>query len=164
MVIDILSTLILVIGLGDDLRSRKIHNNLLIGLLLLALLVIFTMRGFDGLGYGLVSMSIGLALMLPLVYMKALGAGDMKLYGVFAFTSNPIAVMWILLYSLAAGAVLGLTKAAIGGELKSVLTSTAVVALHKDIKPSGHHTIPFSAALLLGWLTYASLNLWGLWL
>lgn len=150
-------------GFADDLRSRKIHNVLLIGLLLLSALVIFTLRGISGVGYGLGCSALAVTLTLPLVYMRALGGGDMKLFAVFAFTSTPIAVMWVLAYSFVAGALIGLVRAALGGNLMAVIRSTATIATSKHCEPTGEFNIPFSAALLLGWLTYAS-NGWGLWL
>ena len=159
-----MSTLILGLGFADDLRSRKIHNALLLGLLLLSFLVLFTLRGMGGVGYGIGCMFLGAILMYPLVLVKALGAGDMKLFAVFAFTQDPSTVMYVYGYSLVAGAGVGLMKAALSGGLMTVMSSTAFLAIDRKNKPSGEYNIPFSSALFLGWLTYASMNVWGIWL
>jgi prepilin peptidase CpaA len=153
-VIDLVSTLILVIGVVDDLRSRKIHNSLLLGLLAFAILFVLAYRGFSGLGYGLLSAGLALALTFPLVYFRALGGGDMKLFTVFAITSDVGTVLQVFVYSIIAGALIGLVRAAIGGQLMTVLKSTALVAMNRSIKPSTEFNIPFSAALLLGWLVH----------
>jgi Flp pilus assembly protein protease CpaA len=161
--IDGLSTLILVLGFGDDLRSRKIHNALVVGLLLLSILIIFTARGASGLGYGFGCALLGAVLMYPLVHLKAMGAGDMKLFAVFSFTSDPTTVMYVYGYSLIAGAAIGLVKATLSGGLFTVLNATALLAIDGKNKPTGDYNIPYSAALLLGWLAFASMNQWELW-
>lgn len=152
--IDLVSTLILVIGLGDDLRSRKIHNSLLLGLLVFTILFILGFRGISGVGSGLMSAGLALALTFPLVYFRALGGGDMKLFTVFAITTDVGTVLQVFVYSIIAGALIGLVRAAIGGQLLTVLKSTALIAMHRSIKPSTEFNIPFSAALLLAWLVH----------
>ncbi len=61
-------------------------------------------------------------------------------------------MLQIFLYSIVAGALIGLVRAALGGELISALKSTAAVATTGVIKPTGKFNIPFSAALLLAYL------------
>jgi len=154
--IDLVSTLILVIGCVDDLRSRKIHNSLLLGLLVFAFIFIVAIRGLLGLENGLMSAGLALALTFPLVYFRALGGGDMKLFTVFAITSDPSSVIRVFLFSIVAGAMIGLVRAAISGQLMTVLKSTALVAMDRSIKPSGEFNIPFSVALLLGWFAHCT--------
>jgi prepilin peptidase CpaA len=157
-VIDFVSTFILVVGFGDDLRSRKIHNGLVIGLFLLALIFIYAIRGMGGVAHGLIGSAEAFALTFPLVYMGAIGGGDMKLFSVFAMTSEPYAILIIYMYAIVAGAFIGLVRATVSGELMTVVRSTAAIATSASAKPSGTHSIPFSAALLLGWLTYWSMG------
>jgi Flp pilus assembly protein protease CpaA len=144
------------IGCVDDLRSRKIHNNLLLGLLVFAIAFVFALRGISGLGNGLMSAGLALALTFPLVYFQALGGGDMKLFAVFALTSDPTSVIHVYIYSIVAGALIGLIRAAVGGQLMTVLKSTALVAMNRSIKPSGEFNIPFSAALVVGWMIHCT--------
>jgi prepilin peptidase CpaA len=153
-VLDLVSTLILVIGLVDDLRSRKIHNILLLGLLVFAFLFVFAVRGLTGIENGVLSALLAIGLTFPLVYFKALGGGDMKLFAVFGITSNPSVVIQVYLYSLIAGALIGLVRAALSGQLMTVLKSTALLAMDRTNKPSGEFNIPFSAALLTGWMVH----------
>lgn len=158
--IDVLSTLILTAGFVDDVRSRKIHNKLLLALLAFAVIIVFALRGFSGLGYGLFSMLLATLLTYPLVVIGALGAGDLKLFATFAFTSDPYSVVVVYLYSLVAGAMIGLVRAALGGELLAVFRSTTALAAHRASKDLGSFNIPFSAALLLGWLVHWTSGRW----
>jgi Flp pilus assembly protein protease CpaA len=157
-VINVVSTFILLAGVVDDLRSRKIHNSLLVGLLLLTVLAVFTIRGFEGIGYGFMCLVLSLVLTFPLTYLRALGGGDMKLFAVFALTSDPASVMWVLLYSLVVGALMGLVRATLSGDLLTVLRSTTLVALDRANRPTGEFNIPFSVALFFGWLLHWSLK------
>lgn len=155
--IELVSTFVLIVGFVDDLRSRKIHNKLLLGLFSFLILYIFTTRGFSGLLDGLTGSAVALALTFPLVWFRVLGGGDMKLFAVFGFTSAPADIVQVYLWSILAGAFIGLVRAALGGQLLNVLRSTAMVAVHRSIKPTGEHNIPYSAALLIGWLTHLTL-------
>jgi prepilin peptidase CpaA len=146
----------------DDLRSRKIHNILLLGLLVFAIVFVFAIRGVSGVGHGLLSAGLALALTFPLVLFGALGGGDMKLFAVFALTSDPSSVVTVYLYSLITGALIGLVRAALSGQLLTVLKSTALVVVDRSAKPSSEFTIPFSAALLLGWLIHNTVGPGGL--
>lgn len=160
--IDLVSTLILVIGFVDDLRSRKIHNNLLLGLLVFTVLFVLAIHGVHGLGYSLWAAGLALGLTFPLVFFGALGGGDMKLFTVFALTCDPNTVFQVFVYSIIGGGLIGLVRAAISGQLVNVLKSTALVALNREIKPSSEFKIPYSAALLLGWLIHCmSIAPWG---
>lgn len=151
-----MSTLILTIGFADDLRSRKIHNILLLGLLAFAFLFVFALRGLNGIETGLMSAGLALVLTFPLVFFGALGGGDMKLFTVFGLTSEPMIVVQVYVYSLIAGALIGLVRAALSGQLMTVLKSTALVAIDRSAKPVSEFKIPYSAALLMGWLVHCA--------
>ncbi len=89
----------------------------------------------------------------PLVFMGALGAGDLKLLFVFCLLTQPTTTLWVLAYSLFWGALMGVMKLALAGELlvfaQSVILNTPQVRNQK---------IPYTVALLLGWMTLLSLG------
>lgn len=155
--IELVATAILVVGFVDDLRSRKIHNKLLLGLLLFTVVFAFFVRGLHGLSEGVISAGLALLLTFPLVFFRALGGGDMKLFTLFGFLLPLGQVVQVFALSILAGAAIGLVRAALGGQLMAVIRSTAAIAVHKGVKPTGEHNIPYSAALLLGWLMNLSM-------
>jgi hypothetical protein len=78
----------------------------------------------------------------------------MKLFAVFSFTIAPMIVLSVFAYSLIAGAAIGLARATLSGELVTVLRSTARIAANPAVKPLNKFGIPFSGAILMGWMTY----------
>ena len=153
-----LPTLILISGVIDDMRSRKIHNQLIVGLAIFTLAAQFYMGGWDRLLTGTLGLGAGLLFCLPLVLARILGAGDMKLLAVFGLASDWTSVGAVLLLSLFWGAVLGIVRAALKGELTLLLYSTASVAMRKKPPASSLQQIPYSVALFFGWLTYLTVS------
>lgn len=158
----IISSLILLAGLVDDLRSRKVHNWLIISSLIFAIGSVIVLRGFSGIYLGSISFGLALALSLPLVFLKILGAGDMKLFAVFGITVDPTAVFYVLVFSLVWGGLLGLFRAILQGDGVKLLRQTAMVALKRPVNREEMHKIPYTVALFFGWLTHTSLQ-GGLW-
>lgn len=64
-----------------DWRSRKIPNWLTVSGAVAGITVHAVFDGWQGVGFSLAGMGLALALLLPLVYLRALGAGDWKLMG-----------------------------------------------------------------------------------
>ena len=159
--IDLVSTLILVAGFVDDLRSRKIHNALLLGLLFLSAIIKFAFGGFTGLEWAFAWMGLGLVLSGPLWMTGVIGGGDVKLFAVFAFSSDSKTVFAVYLFSIMFGALIGSVSASLGGEFRELLRHTVALATGKQAAKVTHFHIPYSAAMLLGWLSYWSVGLWG---
>jgi len=149
-----LPTLILLTGVIDDMRSRKVHNQLIIALLVLTLTVQIISGGTDGLLSGAIGLGAALVFCLPLVLARVIGAGDMKLLAVFGLSTHWTAVGAVLFLSLFWGAVLGVARAALKGELTMLLYSTASIAMRKKPPHASLQSIPYSVALLFGWLSY----------
>src|SRR5215475_1810975 len=64
-----------------DWRTRKIPNWLTVSGAVSGLAIHSVLSGWHGFVFGLAGMGLALALLLPLVYLRALGAGDWKLMG-----------------------------------------------------------------------------------
>jgi len=64
-----------------DWRSRRIPNWLTVAGAVAGITIHSVLDGWHGAWFALVGMGLGLTLLLPLVYLRALGAGDWKLMG-----------------------------------------------------------------------------------
>ncbi|MYM75077.1 hypothetical protein GTP56_23185 [Duganella sp. FT134W] len=172
----ILLCLLLVLAVRSDLRARRIPNLLvfsgsLLGLLLNALLapgasLLFQPFGGIGLLQALAGLGLGLALLLPMYMLRALGAGDVKLMAMIGAFVGPYAVPGIVLLTFLAGGVLALAVAAWTGRLRAMLRNTYHMGLYSVLRglqgdstaieapaqPSGR--LPYAVAITLGTLPY----------
>lgn len=162
---EIAASLFLLVGVIDDLKTRKIHNQLVIGVAVAAVLCSWLFRGgWPGVQSGMLACGAAIALTLPLVLSRVLGAGDMKLLMAFSLAVDWNTVLWLVMASLVWGTLLGLTRATLRGELGALLKSTALIAARKKTLNDGVHAIPYSVALFMGWLTCLTLQkTGGLW-
>jgi Flp pilus assembly protein protease CpaA len=157
----IVPTLILIAGVVNDIKSRKVHNYLVLILLVSSIINAYVFNGgFEGLKFGLFSFLVALAITLPLVLPKILGAGDMKLFMAFSFSVAPMATFYVLLYSFVWGALLGVARAFLSGQATLLFLNTLEIAKggKKAVADSQLHKIPYTVALLLGWLTHLTLT------
>lgn len=150
----ILPTLILILGVVSDLRSRKIPNKLNLILYITSLIYVFVYAGFSGVMTGVVSSLIICAIMFPMVAAKIIGAGDLKLMLPFAVCIQYGIVFWVLIYSLFWAAVLGVIRVLIQGQIKTLFQNMVTITTTKSDENIKLHTLPFSVALLFGWLSY----------
>lgn len=156
-VANIVPTLILLVGVVDDIRSRKVHNWLAIGLLIAAAMSQFVYAGIGGVGQGLLGAGAAFLACLPLVKARIVGGGDLKLMVAFGMaTSWPIALS-VIVWSLVWGALLGLIRATVAGELPKLLMSTYNVATKNKPPEATLHKIPYTIALMFAWLTVMTL-------
>ena len=154
----ILPATILIAALVDDLKTRKIHNKLVIVCFSVSFVIIAATGGLTGIKISLLASATALIIMLPFVLMKALGAGDMKLMMAFGIASNPNDVFWIIIYSFFWGAILGLFKAIMNKQGVELLKNTVKLASKKIKSQDELHKIPFTVALFFAWLTQLTLH------
>lgn len=148
-----IATMTLVAGMVDDLRSRKVHNALILVLLPIVAFSSLYFRGIDGTLIGVGSMLLALILTIPLFAVRVIGGGDVKLFGVFALALDPQAMFWTLIYSFFWGGLFGLTRAVLSRQLLALVRNTTKAASRQKIQAQEIHKIPYTFALLLGWLT-----------
>ncbi len=148
------ATAILLAGVVDDFRSRKFHNWLFLVCVAVALIVSIATGGVTGLLMSLGGFAAGIVIFLPLVLLKILGAGDMKLMAAFGIVAGWNAVLSVAIFSIFWGAAFGLAQVVLKGQLKSVLRNLGSMAINKGQPATELHKIPFTAALFVGWLTY----------
>ena len=152
-------SIILFAGLVDDLRSRKVHNWLVLSAMVFAIVgTYFLGGGFDGLKEGLLGCGVAIALMLPMVLLGMLGAGDMKLMMAFGLSTDTTTVLWVVIYSFIWGAILGLIRALLQKEGWNLLKNMFLILKGKKREEIKYHKIPFTVALFFGWLTHLSLQ------
>lgn len=139
-----LPTLLLLVASVFDLKTGKFPNWLFIGSLVISI----------GFTVSLTSLLWALAFFIcltPLFFAGVLGAGDIKLMGVFCLLTNPMISLSVLTYSLFWGLLMGLIKLFLSGQL---LTFTQSFVLRTP--QTQNQKIPYTVALLLGWLTFLS--------
>ena len=87
-----------------DLRWRRIPNWLTVPALLIGITANTVVNGWPGLKASLLGAALGLALLLPFVLLRSLGAGDWKFAGALgAFTGPGLLVDLLLASILVAG-------------------------------------------------------------
>ncbi len=95
------------IAVTDDLINRKFHNFLFIGLSIVGFsLVAFS--GLENLVPALIGFFVGGLILLPLVLLGALGAGDMKFMMCLGVIMGAKTIIEIFIFSIFWGALLGL--------------------------------------------------------
>lgn len=67
-----------------DRKEHRIENKVLLWGYMLSFLVSIVEKGFPGLFSGMLAAGITILLLLPLFFLKGLGGGDIKLFGLLA--------------------------------------------------------------------------------
>ena len=148
-----------------DMRSRRIPNGLVFGGALAALLlhaVLTPGAGGLGLSAALGGLALGLALLLPMYMLRALGAGDVKLMAMVGAFIGPQQVLAATLLTLLAGGVLSLLVAACTGLLRQVLANSYRMLFHSllrgisggnarlDAPQAASGSLPYAIAIAAG--------------
>ncbi len=168
---DLVATVVVLltsIAAVDDLIRRRIANALLL-LFLLPTLAFETWNfGFPWLFKALVGGVLVAAVLFPFFLIRALGAGDIKLYATIAMLMGLQMTGWIFVYSLYAGGVIG-TFVLLATWLKhgswfrrTVVYATSDLAsrvtVTDDFRKPGHLYLPFGLAIWIGTLTVSILS------
>ena len=104
-----------------DLRTRKIPNWLTVSGFFLGIALHIWMSGFHGLLTSIEGAGLALGLLLPLVLMRALGAGDWKMMGATGALLGPLMMIFVLIASVLVTGVMAIFRMVQTGQVKSTL-------------------------------------------
>lgn len=93
-----------------DLRSRRIPNWLTVSGFFAGVGVHAWISGWRGILLSVEGAALALALLLPLVLLRALGAGDWKLMGATGAFLGPLMLLFVLLASFLIAGLMGLAR------------------------------------------------------
>lgn len=154
----------------NDWRSRKIPNWLTVPAAALGILANTLAMGWAGTKTSLLGLGLGLALLLPFVLVRSLGAGDWKLVGAvgaFVGPRNLLAVLFaaILIAGLMAVALI-IWKKRVGQTLRNMAHMLgALFSLHlpgPEVSLDSQQSlkIPFGVAAAFAVILYVGQQLW----
>jgi prepilin peptidase CpaA len=114
-------TALLVAAASSDLRHQRIPNRLVLSGAALALILhaalpagdgfLATLPGALGLAGAVKGLLFGLLAFLPLYFLRAMGAGDVKLLAMVGAFLGPVDIWWALFFTFMAGGVLAIAVA-----------------------------------------------------
>jgi prepilin peptidase CpaA len=104
-----------------DLRSRRIPNWLTVPGLVIGVVANTVLGGWSGLKTSLLGALIGLALLLPFVLLRSLGAGDWKLAGALGSFAGPALLMDLLIGSVFVAGLMAVALIIYKGRVRQTL-------------------------------------------
>ena len=156
------NNILVLIALGfavfTDLKVKKVDNRFVVGIFIIGILAQIFVHGFSGIVLMASAFSTAVALGLPLYLMKVFGGGDFKLLLAVSTLLDWKAVIVVTLASLFWGAILGIFRVAFQGDIKSVFTNLLSVFLRNNAHIQKLHAMPFTVAILFGFLSHLTLS------
>ncbi|PIS11228.1 MAG: hypothetical protein COT73_05110 [Bdellovibrio sp. CG10_big_fil_rev_8_21_14_0_10_47_8] len=140
-------------GVVGDLRSKKVPNQFVLISAGTAIIFVLVTQGLPGLLVSVLSLMAGAILILPLYLMKAIGGGDLKLFLAVSLLMTWQGVLISVFGALVWGSLLGIFQVALKGEIKAFLHNLLALFQRVKLQETKTHKIPFTVALLLGYLT-----------
>ena len=123
-----------------DLKTRRIPNVLTFGSAALAVLTHLFLSGPAAAGLSLAGWLVGVAFFLPFFVLGGMGAGDVKLMAALGAWVGPATAVWVALFSLIAGGVIGLAVALAFGYLTQAFAN--VVWMFQFWRSEGPKPVP----------------------
>ena len=140
---------VLAVATVDDIRTRRVHNAVLLGLTLISVVVVFYFNGWPGLEKGLIGFVAGFALYFPLAWMGVVGGGDLKLMAVLGISVGAMDTLLIGVIALVWGALLGVIQVLLNHDFKALMKNIGNLAQGQAPDQKKLHKIPFTAAIFL---------------
>ncbi len=110
-----------------DWRSRRIPNWLTVPGLLIGVGTHSMLTGWHGTLFALEGAALALVLLIPLVLLRALGAGDWKLMGAVGAFLGPILFLFVLLGSIFASGIMAVVQVLRVGRVMETLRNMVVL-------------------------------------
>jgi prepilin peptidase CpaA len=153
-----------------DLRSRRIPNWLTVPALLIGIVANTVLFRWAGLKTSLLGTLLGLALLLPFVLLRSLGAGDWKLAGALGAFTGPAALVDVLLGSIFVAGLMAVALIIYKGRVRQTLRNIGhiLVSLVTFRLPAARVSldnpealkVPYGVALALTVVLYAAAYNW----
>ncbi len=154
-----------------DLRSRRIPNWLTVPGLAVGVAANTVFGGWSGLKTSLLGAAVGLALLLPFVLLRSLGAGDWKLAGALGAFAGPSRLVDLLLASIFVAGLMAVALIIYKGRVRQTIRNIGhiMVSLVTFRLPGSRVSldnpdslkVPYGAALALTVLLYGAARVWG---
>lgn len=169
--ISILAMVLAAVAGGMDWRSRRIPNWLTVPGLLVGIAVNTWLAGWSGAKSSLLGAGLGLALLLPFVLVRSLGAGDWKLVGALGAFLGPSHLLDVLLATVLIAGVMAVALIIWKGRVRQTFRNMlhilgAFFSFHLpgpqvslDSKES--LKIPFGVAVAVAVILFSVRQLWG---
>lgn len=147
-----------------DIQTGKISNRLIITGLILGFIRSLCVYGLKGSFYFLIQVSLPVLVFYLLFLMRALGAGDIKLFSVISSCTGLKGLIRIIFYSFLVGAAFSAAVIIrnknlfsrikyLSGYIQTVLLTKSIKRY--DFKSDGkQNCIHFSVAILIGYFIY----------
>ena len=166
------AVLLAAIAACTDLRSRRIPNWLTVPACAVGIAVNVALSGWAGLRSSLLGAAVGLALLLPFVLLRSLGAGDWKLAGALGTFAGPAVLIDLLLGSVFVAGVMALVLVIYKGRLRQtirnighILVSLVTFRLPGEqvsLENPAALKIPYGVALAFTVLLFGVAHIWGI--
>ncbi|HKH99690.1 MAG TPA: prepilin peptidase [Candidatus Sulfotelmatobacter sp.] len=165
------AVLLAVIAGWTDLRSRRIPNWLTVPGLLAGVAANAFLGGWGGLKTSLLGVALGLALLLPFVLLKSLGAGDWKLAGALGAFAGPAVLITLLMGSVFVAGIMAAALVVYRGRVRQtmrnighILVSLVTFRLPGDqvsLDNPASLKVPYGVALAFTVVLYGAARVWG---
>jgi len=154
-----------------DWRSRRIPNWLTVPGLLLGLAVNTALAGWGGAKLSLLGAGLGLALLLPFVAIRSLGAGDWKLVGALGAFIGPGSLLDVLLVTVLVAGMMAAALIVWKGRVRQTLRNMLhILASFFSFHLPGPEVsldskqslkIPFGVAVAVAVIVFSARQIWG---
>jgi prepilin peptidase CpaA len=165
------AVLLSVVAGWTDLRSRRIPNWLTAPGLLIGVAANTILGGWSGLKASLLGAALGLALLLPFVLLRSLGAGDWKLAGALGAFAGRELLINLLLGSVLVAGLMALVLVIYKGRVRQTVLNIGhiLVSLVTFRLPGSRVSldnpdslkVPYGLALAFTVVLYGVAHVWG---
>jgi prepilin peptidase CpaA len=154
--------IVLAAAVVSDIKTKRVDNRFVLGAFAIGTLFQVMTAGSPGLWALGSSVLTAIVLGLPLYLMRIFAGGDFKLLVAISTLLDWKTMITVILSSLVWGAVLGLFQTIIQGNLKVVFNNLIAIFLNilsrKKPQLTQLHAMPFTVAILLGFLSHLTLS------
>lgn len=156
-----------------DSRTRRIPNWLTLSGLFVGIAVHFILAGWHGTVMAFEGAGLGLLILLPLVLLRAVGAGDWKLMGAVGAFVGPVMLWFVLLASVLVAGLMAIVLMIRARRVRETLRNVGLLILsfltfgfraHADVSLDNPEALklPFGVAAAVGTLVCFVVVQWGL--